>query len=508
MRGKLTRQSGAKQTESTVAESISESWAASVLPRREAGAHKWGVGGVVVVAGSPPFAGAAALCCAGAGRSGAGVVSAALPRSIAQVVVGLVPEVTLVILPEGDSNSVAARAAEAIGERLGRSAAMVVGPGLGNDAATAALLGTLFGFTKARGAIGFGTAASGPDTTLLEGTIAKAGKPVVVDADALTWLAEQENWWERVPDRHLVLTPHPGEMTRLVDVNVDEIAADPALIARQAATRWSQTVVLKGGRTVVASADGAVVACRRLSRRWRPREAGMFCVDRLAGSWRKALAARMQRHLAVFVGCRAAERVSENVRYVGGRRRRSAHGNRRRASRARRDRSLAWRQERNLPSGMLCGTRFQSPRPRPRSAELARLMVEYRVPGLPVIGQGELVGIVTEADLIQREATVDMPSIVTFLDAVIVADAGTPFEEELRRVVATTAEELMTSPVISIRDSATVAELATLMLQQRINPVPVVDDARQIVGLATRSGLIELIARLESLSSPADSDGV
>lgn len=131
-------------------------------------------------------------------------------------------------------------------------------------------------------------------------------------------------------------------------------------------------------------------------------------------------------------------------------------------------------------------------------AELARLMVGYRVPGLPVVDEGVLVGIVTEADLIQREATVDMPSIVTFLDAVIVADAGTPFEEELRRVAATTAEELMTSPVISIRDIATVSELATLMLQQRINPIPVVNDARQIVGLATRSGLIELIARLET----------
>jgi CBS domain-containing protein len=140
-------------------------------------------------------------------------------------------------------------------------------------------------------------------------------------------------------------------------------------------------------------------------------------------------------------------------------------------------------------------------------AELARLMVEHGVPGLPVIDRGELVGIVTEADLIQREATVDMPSIVTFLDAIIVADAGTPFEEELRRVVATTAEELMTSPVISIRDSATVAELATLMLQRRINPVPVVDNARQIVGLATRSGLIALIARLESVAASDDSGG-
>jgi NAD(P)H-hydrate repair Nnr-like enzyme with NAD(P)H-hydrate dehydratase domain len=312
----LARQSGAKQTESTVPEIISESWAASVLPRREAGAHKWGVGGVVVVAGSPPFSGAAALCCAGAGRSGAGIVSAALPRSIAPIVVGLVPEVTLVILPEGDSNSVATRAAEAIGERLIRSAAMVVGPGLGNDAATAALLGTLFGFTRVRGGIGFGTAATSPYTTLLEGTIATAGKPVVVDADALTWLAEQENWWERVPDRLLVLTPHPGEMSRLVDVDVDEIAANPALIARQAASRWSQTVVLKGGRTVVASGDGAVVFADA-----PPSLATAGSGDVLCGSIGGFLAQGLNgpdaAALAVFVGCRAAERVSEMYGVLG-----------------------------------------------------------------------------------------------------------------------------------------------------------------------------------------------
>ncbi len=137
-------------------------------------------------------------------------------------------------------------------------------------------------------------------------------------------------------------------------------------------------------------------------------------------------------------------------------------------------------------------------------AELARMMVEHRVPGVPVVRDGELIGIVTEADLLQREANVNAPSIVPFLDAIIVADAGTPFEEELRRVVATTAEELMTSPVISIRDIATVAELATLMLQQKINPVPVVDEGRQIIGLGTRTGIVELIARLESASSASD----
>jgi NAD(P)H-hydrate epimerase len=299
-----------------VLEIISEPWAASVLPRREAGAHKWGVGGVVVVAGSPPFAGAAALCCAGAGRSGAGIVSAALPRSIAPVVVGLVPEVTLIILPEGDSNSVANRAAEAIGERLGRSAAMVVGPGLGNDAATAALLGTLFGFTKVRGAIGFGTAASRPDATLLEGTIATAGKPVVVDADALTWLADQENWWERVPDRLLVLTPHPGEMSRLIDVSADEIVANPALIARQAATRWSQTVVLKGGRTVVASADGATVAADASPSLATAGSGDVLCGS-IGGFLAQGLSGPDAAALAVFVGCRAAERMSETYGVLG-----------------------------------------------------------------------------------------------------------------------------------------------------------------------------------------------
>ena len=313
---KLARQSGVKQTGTSAPEIISESWAVSVLPRREAGAHKWGVGGVVVVAGSPPFAGAAALCCAAAGRSGAGIVSAALPRSIAPVVVGLVPEVTVVILPEGESNSVATRAAESIGERLSRSAAMVVGPGLGNDAATAALLGTLFGFTRVRGTIGFGTAAPGPDSPLLEGTIATAAKPVVVDADALNWLAEQETWWERVPDRLLVLTPHPGEMARLVGVTVDEVVAKPTPIAREAAASWGQTVVLKGGRTIVASADGAIVAADP-----SPSLATAGSGDVLSGSIGAFLAQGLSgadaAALAVFVGCRAAQRVSEQYGTLG-----------------------------------------------------------------------------------------------------------------------------------------------------------------------------------------------
>lgn len=140
-------------------------------------------------------------------------------------------------------------------------------------------------------------------------------------------------------------------------------------------------------------------------------------------------------------------------------------------------------------------------------ADLARLMVDHRAPGVAIVDDGELVGIVTEGDLIQREANVDIPSVATLFDAIIVADAGEPFEEELRHVVATTAAELMTSPVISIREIATLSELATLMMRERVNPVPVVNASRQIVGLATRTGLVEMIARLESTvpaSEPSD----
>jgi NAD(P)H-hydrate epimerase len=212
-------------------------------------------------------------------------------------------------LPEGESNSVATRAAEVIGERLKRSAAMVVGPGLGDDAATAALLGTLFGFTRVRGSIGFGTTATGPDAAGVEGTIATAGKPVVVDADTLNWLAQQDSWWEHVTAGLMVLTPHAGEMSRLVGVDADEIVANPEVVAREAAMRWQQTVVLKGGRTVIASADGAIRAVDA-----PPSLATAGSGDVLSGSIGALLAQGLSgpdaAALAVYVGCRAAERVS------------------------------------------------------------------------------------------------------------------------------------------------------------------------------------------------------
>jgi NAD(P)H-hydrate epimerase len=287
-----------------------------VLPRRATGAHKWSVGGVVVVAGSPPYAGAAVLCCAGAGRAGAGIVSAALPRSIVPIVVGLVPETTVVVIPEGESAAAAQRAAEAIAERLERSRAMIIGPGLGDDEATAALLGAIFGFSRPRGGIGFGSPRSWDEQTSAEGVLVRAEKPVVVDADALNWLAGQENWWERAPKGRLVLTPHAGEMARLLNVDVKHVVANPEETAREAAARWEQTVVLKGGQTVVASTDGALSAVEA-----PPALATAGSGDVLSGVIGALLAQGLNPEdaakLGVFVGCRAAERVARRLGTLG-----------------------------------------------------------------------------------------------------------------------------------------------------------------------------------------------
>jgi CBS domain-containing protein len=132
-------------------------------------------------------------------------------------------------------------------------------------------------------------------------------------------------------------------------------------------------------------------------------------------------------------------------------------------------------------------------------ATVARLMAEHRLTGLPVLENGRLVGIITEADLITREATPDLPTMVPYFDAVFVADAGADFGEELRRIVATTAGHLMTSPVLSLRDTATLSDVATFFIDRDVNQAPVVDAGGALVGFVSRSDLIPVIAKLEAM---------
>ncbi len=131
----------------------------------------------------------------------------------------------------------------------------------------------------------------------------------------------------------------------------------------------------------------------------------------------------------------------------------------------------------------------------------ARLLVKYQVPGVPVVENGKIIGIVTESDIITREADVDVPTPVPFLDAIFMADAGPEFDEEMRKVLAVNARQLMTSPVLSVRSSATLTEVATLMIDRRVNPVPVVNDDLEIIGLVSRADVVRVISELENQES-------
>jgi CBS domain-containing protein len=131
-------------------------------------------------------------------------------------------------------------------------------------------------------------------------------------------------------------------------------------------------------------------------------------------------------------------------------------------------------------------------------ATVARLMAVSGLPGVPVIEEGEIIGIVGETDLIAREADVEVPTPVPFLDAIFMLDGGREFEDELRHVLAVTARDLMTHPVFNIKQSATLQQLATLMVDHRVNPVPVVDNDLQLVGIVSRADIVRVIANLES----------
>jgi CBS domain-containing protein len=134
-------------------------------------------------------------------------------------------------------------------------------------------------------------------------------------------------------------------------------------------------------------------------------------------------------------------------------------------------------------------------------ATVARMLADSGLPGVPVVDNGDIVGIVTEKDLIAREADVEVPTPLPFLDAIFVLDGGRDFDEELRHVLAVTAGDLMTSPVYNVLDTATLSQVATLMIDEGVNPVPVVDQSRQLVGIVSRADLVRVIARLESATS-------
>jgi hydroxyethylthiazole kinase-like uncharacterized protein yjeF len=200
---------------------------------RAPGAHKTSAGHVVVVAGSAGKIGAPQLVARGAMRAGAGLATIATwPDAVSTIESHVLEAMTARVDP--------ARAGDSIDAILAGTHAVAIGPGLG--------LGD-----EAR--------------TIVEHVLASWRGPIVVDADALTMFAGRASALTTVHEA--ILTPHPGELARLLDKTVAQVEADRFRAARDAAAITKAVVVLKGAHTIVASPDSRVavtpIACPALA---------------------------------------------------------------------------------------------------------------------------------------------------------------------------------------------------------------------------------------------------
>jgi len=134
--------------------------------------------------------------------------------------------------------------------------------------------------------------------------------------------------------------------------------------------------------------------------------------------------------------------------------------------------------------------------------DIARLMNDSGLSGLPVIESGALIGIVTETDLISHEMEVSPPVYLTFLDAIFKLPWD-PSDDELRKVLASTAGEIMSDDVVTAAPDMSIHEAATLMVTRKANPLPVVEGG-EVIGIISRADIIRLIAVSEAAAAAAD----
>jgi ADP-dependent NAD(P)H-hydrate dehydratase / NAD(P)H-hydrate epimerase len=214
-------------------EYLTDKWVKTVLPKRPLVSHKGTFGKVLAFTGSINYSGAAFLACTGSIRSGAGLTTLACGHSLLPVLAAKLTEVTYLPLPESSSGVASIGSLAILKQQLPDYDVFLVGCGIGQN----------------------------PDTVkLLESILLKLEvklPSLILDADGLTNLTKISDWVTRFKD-NAVFTPHPGEMSRLTGIPVNEILANRISATQQAATTWNKTVVLKGAYTVIASPDGRV----------------------------------------------------------------------------------------------------------------------------------------------------------------------------------------------------------------------------------------------------------
>ena len=260
----------------------------ALLPDRPKDGHKGTFGRTLVIGGSSSYVGATVLACSGAYRAGAGLVTLATGNSVYSIAATRLTEATFLPLTETANGGISREALGKVRAALPGYTSLVVGCGLGQSQSTLAFLNEL----------------------LLDDDASST--PAVIDADALNGLATFDGWPNRLKSR-AVLTPHPGEMSRLCGLPIREIEGHRISTAEAQAAAWGQVVLLKGAFSVVASPDGET----RVSPFANPILASAGTGDVLAGVIGGLLSQGLSPFDAatcgVYLHAAAAERISQDA---------------------------------------------------------------------------------------------------------------------------------------------------------------------------------------------------
>jgi NAD(P)H-hydrate epimerase len=199
-----------------------------LLRKRNRCAHKGDYGHCLILAGSTGKTGAAALAANSAVRTGSGLVTLAVPASLNPILEIKTTEAMTMPLEDSGKGYFCGEIPDAVINAAAGKDAVALGPGIGRNAETAALI-----------------------RALVEGI----SLPMVIDADGLNAVSEDVSVLRRKKSDCIVLTPHPGEMSRLSGLSIAEIEADRIASARDFAAQFGVYIVLKGARTVIAAPD-------------------------------------------------------------------------------------------------------------------------------------------------------------------------------------------------------------------------------------------------------------
>jgi NAD(P)H-hydrate epimerase len=250
------------------------------LPVRPFNAHKHSVGKIFVLAGSVGLTGAAAMVSESAMKSGAGAVVLGTPKSVYPILAKKLTEVMTEPLDSTGDGSVSESSLPVIQKHLDWADKFVLGPGLSRNKET---------------------------QRLIQHLVSTSTKPMLIDADGLNAIAENPSCLKKRKAKEVILTPHTGELSRIIKLSADEIEKNRVEVARRVAKEFKLTLVLKGAPSVTATPDGKVFINSSGNPGMATAGSGDVLAGVIAGLWGQAMSAEEAAWCGVYLHGKAGD---------------------------------------------------------------------------------------------------------------------------------------------------------------------------------------------------------